>query len=148
LLTRQSLTNNTVTISGNGLFSCQNVVFFRENDKRKPTEELLIKFGVINVYSVHQVRVNTKMGVLFLRHYDNMNQSLRIMHSYRLPLITSSIELVAKPDGNEELGNILDNAIEIIEDFLKVTTLSQGLSILVLNFSIFPLIPALSAIAK
>jgi hypothetical protein len=109
-------------------FSAHNVLFSNEsmNMDKKPTGEFLIEFGLVNVYETFRVIVDTSIGTIYLQHLESIRELNRIMLTYHIPLITSVAKLEMKPDGTKTLQEILNNITPVIEDFLKITSLSQS----------------------
>jgi hypothetical protein len=107
-------------------FSADNVLFPAASMDTKPTAEFYIEFGLVNVYETFRVIVDTNIGTIYLQHSESIKELNRIMLTYHIPLITSVAKLVIKPDGTKTFQEILYNATSIIEDFLKITSLSQS----------------------
>lgn len=108
-----------------GRFSAFNVTINPDSLKSSTNLELVIQFGLINVYQTFRVIVDTKLGELQLAHHDKIEELERLMQYHKLPLITSSAELFVKPDSSQLLGDIVDKAIETVQNFLKITSLAQ-----------------------
>ena len=92
----------------------------------KPNNELLLVFDLINVFETFRVIVNTQIGELSLAHDKDIEELQRIMSTYDAPLITSSAQITVKSAGAETLLQIVEKATKIVEGFLKITSLSQG----------------------
>lgn len=107
-------------------FKTHNVLISAESIKRKPTGDFLIEFGLLNVYETFRVIVETKVGTIYLSHYQGIEEFNQLMLLYHIPLITSVAKLQIKADGSKTLEEILDNITTVIEDFLKITSLSQS----------------------
>jgi hypothetical protein len=89
--------------------------------------KLIIEFGIMNVYKVpYGTPANTQLGVLQLFNYDDIKERQDLTSVYHMPLITSNITLTI--DRNTEINSsdkLVDEAIKIVDDFLKITSLFQ-----------------------
>jgi hypothetical protein len=93
--------------------------------RRTTKKELSLQFSLVNVYETFQVHVQTKLGTIDLKQYKSHLELEKLMSNYKIPLITSVAELYIKDTNNKKIEDILKEAIEIIRDFLKVTSLAQ-----------------------
>jgi len=108
-----------------GEFQTDNILFFPEVLDKKPEGELRIDFGIINVRKVFRVEVDTKFGILHLVNYKGIDECIRAMDSYNTPLITSVIQIFPSHIGFQTVRDIVIESIDIVQDFLKVTSLSE-----------------------
>ncbi len=119
-------TSNSVSGSSiGGRFSAHNVILNPETQETRPNKELILKFGLVNVHETLRVIVDTELGKMRLAHHKEIKEMERLMQQHNLPLITSSAELFVNPDGAQPLGSIIDKAIEIVQNFLKISSLAQ-----------------------
>lgn len=118
-----------------GDFTAEKLILSSKLLKTKPKRDLFIHFGLLNVYPTLRVSVETRLGILLLRHYkykidgnkDNEGNivSEELMNPYRLSFISSFVQLSIQANGSQTLQQIVDAAKDIVQDFLKVTSLSQ-----------------------
>jgi hypothetical protein len=109
----------------NGRFQCREVILDPDNIKKKPQNEMIIQFGVVNMEQTFRVIVGTRMGEIWLRHCGGIDNLVKLMRLHDMRLITSCPEIHFKPDGTQDLEAIVEQAIELMRDFLKITSLSQ-----------------------
>ncbi|HEX2305099.1 MAG TPA: hypothetical protein VHH33_02320, partial [Nitrososphaeraceae archaeon] len=114
----------TTSESGKAKFSSSKVIFRPENRSRIPVNEILIQFGILNVYDAGYVVINTKMGKLEFGRAENSKEMAAIMTLFRIPLITSYATLTVQPS-DSKLDDIITDSIKVIDNFLKITSLSQ-----------------------
>ncbi|MDE1852218.1 MAG: hypothetical protein KGI38_00540 [Thaumarchaeota archaeon] len=108
-----------------GDFICQEAVFNEESTRARQPRRLLIGFELANVARTFRVIVNTELGELTLRHSDRIAELERRMNAYGSPLVTSSATFEVPPNGRP-LGEVLKQATDIVEKFLKITSLAQS----------------------
>ena len=109
----------------NGRFQCREVILDPDNIKKKPQNEMIIQFGVVNMEQTFSVIVDTIMGKIWVRHCEGIDNLVKLMRLYDMSLITSYPEIHFKPDDTQDLEAIMERAIELMRDFLKITSLSQ-----------------------
>jgi hypothetical protein len=126
-----AIANSKMTISmAKGEFQTDNVVFFPEALDKKPERELRIQFGVINVHRIKRVQVDTKLGNLVLANYRGIDERIITMRSYNIPLITSAIDIFLNQNSFQTVRHVVDESIDVVQDFLKVTSLSELLGMI------------------
>jgi hypothetical protein len=114
----------TMSINGKPKFSASKVVFYPKNESIVPRNEVLVVFGLVNIYEMDKVVVNTTIGELELSRTDNLDGLAELMRLFRIPLITSRLILTILPSGSK-LGDIISDSIKVVDNFLKITSLSQ-----------------------
>ena len=91
-----------------------------------PHRELLIKAGVVNISKTFRVMVQTPMGILQIAHFKGVYEKFEnILKNFESPIISSILELKTDANGTTRLKDIVDRVKEIIDNFLKITSLSQ-----------------------
>ena len=108
-----------------GKFSAFKVIVNPQILKTKPTTKLLFKFSLINVRQTFRVVVDTEIGELWLAHHPDINELEQIMKLHRMSLVTSTAEISTQVDGSKSLDAIVDKTTEIVQNFLKITSLAQ-----------------------
>ena len=109
-----------------GSFVCQEAIFHEDSLGTVPTRKLLFAFELANVSKTFRVIVGTELGELALRHSGEIDELEARMSAYGAPLITSSATLEVAARGSQTLGEVLQQAIKIVERFLRITSLAQG----------------------
>jgi len=110
-----------------GIFSSKKVTIHVPGlSDQKLDGEILLDFGITNVHRIPAINVVSRVGSLCLANYEGIEERQKYMTVFKTPLITSSIRIVTRAEKDQRLGNIIGNAREVVEDFLKVTSLSQG----------------------
>jgi hypothetical protein len=122
----QQIINSKITISGaKGEFKTDDVIFFPEALDNKPEKKLLIRFGIINIHKTRRVDVDTKLGKLVLANHHGIDERVSTMRSYNIPLITSAIDISPSRINFNTVRDVVNESIDIVQDFLKVTSLSE-----------------------
>lgn len=122
-----SISDNILSGRSKGLFTSQYVsIQIPDWTTRNLREEVLINFGIINVHKIPTTCVESKIGILSLKNYTDIEERQTYMKTFKSPLITSSVLIVAKPEVGQTLDDLVINAKEVVEDFLKITSFSQG----------------------
>jgi hypothetical protein len=124
-LTGRRLSSGVSDSSVKARFQCRKVTLDPDNIKNRPRNEMIIQFGVVNMEQTFRVIVDTKMGEIWLKHHENIDNLVKLMRLHDMPLITSFPEIQFRPDGTQDLEAIVERAIEFVQDFLKITSLSQ-----------------------
>jgi hypothetical protein len=125
LLTRFQVSHGTTT-ELRGSFVCQEAIFHEESLRSIPTRKLLLSFELANISKTFRVIVSTELGDLALLHSREIDELEARMSAYGAPLVTSSATIEVAADGSQSLGEVLQRATEIVESFLKITSLAQG----------------------
>lgn len=124
LSVKNKIKEGIIFTTGKAKFSSFKVVFHPENESSIPRNEILIDFGLVNVYETGEVVVNTSIGELKLgRNYDSKKLT-DVMTLFRIPLITSYIRLTIQPS-DSKLDDIIGESVNVVNNFLKITSLSQ-----------------------
>lgn len=92
---------------------------------KKTSKELSVRLSLVNVYDTSIIQVETTLGTLDLRQYQGHKELEKLMSNYRVPLITSILSLHIHADGSKTIEEISNEAVKLMEDFLKITSLSQ-----------------------
>jgi hypothetical protein len=109
-----------------GRFKAREVLVNADILDNKYNCKLHLHFGIMNLYEVFRsLSVETRLGPLILKNFGDWKQSEELMSLYHMPLITSGLEIVVQADGSDSIRNIVGNAIKIVWDFLKITSLAQ-----------------------
>gem|GEM_PF-1490873 len=116
-------------------FDARKVLLCPESQVTKPNGDILIHFGLLNVYQTFGVRVETNLGTLEIMSYNyatNGNKGHnhpieleKLMNSYGLSFVTSLLKISVKANGSKTLEQIVNTAKLIVQNFLKITSLSQ-----------------------
>jgi hypothetical protein len=124
LSVKQTFEEQTIFESGKGKFSCSKVIFRPEDESSLPKNEILVDFGVLNVYETDKIIVNTSIGELEFGQKHDLKDLTNLMRLFRIPLITSYVRLTIQPSGLR-LEDIISKSVNVVENFLKITSLSQ-----------------------
>lgn len=95
-------------------------------EETKPSKGLSIRFTLLNMFETLGVSVDTSMGTLTLSNFENSKELENLMDLYKLSLITAVGDLDVKPNGSNTLKELVENASEIMRDFLRITSLAQS----------------------
>ena len=107
-------------------FVAQEVIFQKDSEETKPTGRVLIGFELVNVFETFRVILNTDLGQLTLRNSKDMKALEKTMETYGAPMVSAQALLETRLDGSRSLGNVLNQATELIERLLRITSLAQG----------------------
>ena len=126
LVSISSPLGSEATALAKGKFDAGRVLLFFQDEEDKPNKDLIIEFGIVNFHKITSgVEVNTELGKLWLANYQGIDERINIMQTHNLPLITSSIRLSVTPNSVKTVQDIVEDSVDIVQDFLKVTSLSQ-----------------------
>jgi hypothetical protein len=112
-------------------FKAQKVSIGASRKQSKPEDGLIFQFGLLNLHKVSPntkpaIRVNTDLGELAIIPYAGFEEMARLIHDYGVSLITSTADLYVIIDGRSNIGEYLKTTTEIVQKFLKITSLAHG----------------------
>jgi hypothetical protein len=116
----------TVTQEVNATFSCYKFFVNPKVLEIDNKSELIIKFDLINVHHLNGgIYLDTTFGELIIKNYQDIKDIEAIMRLNKLPLITSLLQIDINKNYQKKLKNIKDEIITLIQNLLKITSLSQ-----------------------
>jgi hypothetical protein len=121
---KYDISQGTISLTGKPRFSTSEVSFYPENKSVIPRNEVLVIFGLVNFYGTDGVVVNANMGKIELSRNHTMKKLADIARLFGIPLITSNLRLTIQPSGSR-LADIIIESTKVIDNFLKITSLSQ-----------------------
>ncbi|MFZ0511897.1 MAG: hypothetical protein WAM14_09850 [Candidatus Nitrosopolaris sp.] len=98
-------------------------VFDQEEDK-KPSGEMLLQFGLINVTHAVDLSIDTSLGRMSLAKNSIHNTDL-LLKLANLSTISSFLEYTIKTDGSKTLSSLLEDVEKSVSEFLMISSLSQ-----------------------
>jgi hypothetical protein len=112
-------------------FKVHKVSIGASRKQSKPEDGLIFQFGLLNLHKVSPdtkpaIRVNTDLGELTIIPYTGFEEMTRLIQDYGISLITSTADLYVRIDGHSTIGEYLETAKEIVQKFLKITSLAHG----------------------
>lgn len=112
-------------------FKAQKVGIGTSRKQSKPEDGLIFQFGLLNLHRVSPdtkpaIRVNTYLGELAIVSYAGFEEMARLIQDYGISLITSTADLYVRIDGHSTIEEYLETAKEIVQKFLKITSLAHG----------------------
>lgn len=124
--TFESLSENVLhnEIRVNGIFSSKNVLlFFPGLTDQKLDKEIVLDFGITNVHKIPTTNVKSRIGILSLVNYEGIQENQKYMTVFKTPLVTSSIRIVIKVQGNQKLEDHINNAMEVVASLRLLVSL-------------------------
>jgi hypothetical protein len=126
----ESLSENTLhnEITVKGIFTTTKdvILYFTDLNNQKSDKDILLNFGITNVHKIPITSVESDIGVISLINHEGIEEKQKYMEVFKTALVTSSIRIVTKIQDDQTLDNLVTNAKEVVEDFLKITSFSQG----------------------
>jgi hypothetical protein len=112
-------------------FKAQKVSMGASQKQSKPEDGLIFQFGLLNLHKVSPntkpaVRVNTDLGELTIVPYAGFEEMARLIQDYGVSLITSTADLYVRIGSHSTIEEYLEAAKEIVQKFLKITSLAHG----------------------
>jgi hypothetical protein len=112
-------------------FNAREVSIGHSRKQSNPENGLIFQFGLLNMHQVSPhtrppVRVDTGLGELAIVPYAGFEERARVIQDYGVSLITSTADLYVRIDGHSTIEEYLSRAKEIVQNFLKITSLAHG----------------------
>ena len=107
-------------------FFASEVIVNPDRLDNNPKDELVVKFWLLNVDETFRVRVDTKLGRLYLRHIRGYKDYLPVVKLQNVSAVTAVAEIHIKtPKINLSFRDILSESVYTVEGFLRITSLAQ-----------------------
>ena len=107
-------------------FIAQKVSISPDLKQGKPENDLCFQFGLVNLDEIYHFAVETELGQLNLFNFEGIQVMNRLMQEYEISFVTTAAELTINIDGRRTIEGYLTEAKEIVQNFLKITSLAQG----------------------
>jgi hypothetical protein len=107
-------------------FKAQKVSISPSLKQGKPGNDLCFQFGLVNLDKIYHFAVETELGQLTISNYEGIEVMNRLMQEYGLSFVTTAAELTINIDGRRTIEGYLTEAKEIVQNFLKITSLAHG----------------------
>lgn len=109
-----------------GDFNCFEVIMNSEKLEDKPKRKVVAIFSLTNVDEIFQVKVETRLGKLYLRHIKDYKKFLAAIKTFGFSRITAVANIfIEKPNIGLTFGKILSESTNVIEGFLCITRLAD-----------------------
>jgi len=122
--------NNLVTFNPN------KVIYDKENLESKPEEKILLQFALMNVHQTFRVTAESELGTLYLNQFKGIEEAEETIKTHNISAITSSISIEVASD-YENLEELRKKGLDIVYDFLKITSLAQTTWHSIASFGIY-----------
>jgi hypothetical protein len=107
-------------------FIAQKVSISPDLKQGKPENDLCFQFGLVNLDKIYHFAVETELGQLTISNYKGIEGMNRLMQEYGISFVTTAAELTINIDGRRTIEGYLSEAKEIVQNFLKITSLAHG----------------------
>lgn len=107
-------------------FSASEVIRKPEKLRTHPKNELVVVFGLLNVDETFRVSVDTHLGRLYLNHIKGYKEHLPVIMSQNVSAVTAVAKIhIKNPDTNLSFKDVLSESVDVVEGFLRITSLAQ-----------------------
>jgi hypothetical protein len=109
-----------------GRFVAYEILVNSSKFDEQPSNEVVVRFGLLNIDETFRVKVDTKIGKLFLRPIKEKEDKLFAIKNLGISGVTAIAEIfVEKTAAQKPYHDILKDSIDIIDGFLCISRLAD-----------------------